>query len=204
MSRIIKLPTIATLLLILTINGFAQRYRLGFFINAAGYFPTQENINSGYGSGMGAVLYISPNVSVSFEWKYGRYKVDKVEGEFLKGTLYVTPLLASLHYNFQTGTSFSPYVFLGGGLFFSNMGLDERETPEDKNIRKQEIKNGLGVYGGIGSTLKINDRVSLFFEGLYTRRRANVETLYVDNSPADTFRANLSAFSILIGLDYFY
>jgi len=204
MLRFLKPLITVTLLMIVTAHGFAQRNRLGFFINMAGYFPSEDNIKSGYGSGLGAVFFVNQNVSLSLEWKYGRYGVEKKEGEFLSGTLYITPLLASIHYNFQTGTSFSPYVFAGGGLFFSTIGLDERQTSEDKNVRKQEIKNGLGLYGGIGSTIRLNDWLYLFVEGLYLRRKADIDTIYLDNSPATTFKANLSAFSVLFGLDYFY
>ncbi len=204
MSRIIKLSTITLLLIFLTMSGSAQVRRLGFFVNAAGYFPSEDNIKSGYGSGIGVTLFAVPNVSVSFEWKYGRSNVDKKEGEFLAGTLYMTPVVASIQYNIKTGTSFSPYIFGGGGLFFSSIKLEKDQTPEEQNVREQEIKNGLGLYGGVGGAFKINERLSLFLEGLYMRRTANVETFYRDNSPVDTFKANLSAFSVLIGLDYFY
>jgi opacity protein-like surface antigen len=204
MSRYGKLLFIVVLLMVLTTSGFSQRHRLGFFINAAGYFPTQKNIEFGYGSGIGGVFYINPNVSFSLEWKYSRFNVDREEGKFLDGTLTVTPLLASIHYNLSAGETFSPYVFAGGGLFFSTMRLSERTDLEGENVRKQEIKNGLGLYGGIGSTIKLNERLYLFIEGLYLARRANAETIYIDNSPSNKFRANLSSFSVLIGLDYFY
>ncbi len=204
MLRLFKLATVVLLLMVLTISGFAQKFRLGFFLNAAGYFPIQENISNGFGSGLGAVFYLNRNISVSFEWKYGRFSVDKTEGEFLKGTLYLTPLLVSIRYDFQTGTSFSPYVFLGGGIFFSNIGLDEERSQEDANVRKQDIKNGSGFYGGIGSRYKINESLSLFIEGLYMTRKTDVETIHIDNSPADRFKANLSSFSFLVGFNYFY
>ena len=204
MSRYFKLIVIVLLLMVLTTSGFAQWRRLGFFINVAGYFPSQKNINFGYGSGIGGVFYLNPNISISLEWKYSRFGVDKEEGKFLDGTLTVTPLVASVHYNISMSETFSPYVFAGGGLFFSTMRLGERTDWEEANVRRQEIKNGLGFYGGIGSTIKLNERLSLFFEGLYLRRTADAETIYLDNSPSTTFRVNLSSFSVLIGLDYFY
>jgi hypothetical protein len=122
----------------------------------------------------------------------------------LEGTLTITPLLASIHYNLRMSKAFSPYVFAGGGLFFSSFRLDRQGAPEGVNVRKQEIKTGIGFYGGIGSTLKLTERLSLFFKGLYLGKTADAETLYFDNSPATTFRVNLSSFSALIGLDYFY
>jgi opacity protein-like surface antigen len=204
MFRCSRLVVMTVLLMVLSSGGFAQRHRVGLFLNAAGFFPAQDNINNGFGSGIGAVFYISQNVSLAFEWKYSRFSVAKKEGEFLKGTLTMTPLLASIRYKFQTGTFFSPYIFGGGGLFFNTMSLDERLSPQDKNVKIQEIKNGLGFYGGIGSSFKINQRISLFIEGLYLIRKAGVETVFVDNSPGKTFKANLRFLSVLIGLEYFY
>jgi len=206
MQRLLRLTLIALLFLGTTLNGFAQRQRqrLGFFINAAGYFPVQDNINNGFGSGLGAIFYATPNISVSLEWKYGRFNVDKVEGGLLKGTLYITPLLVSIHYNLKTSTSFSPYIFLGSGFFFNNFTLDESQSQENPDIRKQEINNGIGLYGGIGSEYKINDRLSLFLEALYMTRKAEAETIYINNSPSTAFNVNLNSFSLLIGVNYTY
>jgi opacity protein-like surface antigen len=204
MTRVLK-PSISTLLvLILAISGFAQSYRLGFFINVAGSSPSNENIKSGLGTGLGAVFYVSQNIAVSVEWKYGRFNVDKKEGEFLKGSLYMTPILASFRYNIETGTALAPYVFGGGGIFFSNYRLDKLENLGEANVRKQDINDGLGLYGGIGSIYKLNEKLILFIEGLYLWRTADIKTTYIDNSPSNTFTTNLSSASILIGLNYFY
>jgi len=204
MSRCLKLVFTIVFLMALSSNGFAQRYRVGFFLNAAGFFPAQKNIENGFGSGLGAIFNINQHVSFSFEWKYSRFSVAKKEGEFLKGTLTMTPLLASIHYKFKTGTIFSPYIFGGGGVFFNTISVDERVSPEDQNVKKQEIKNGLGFFGGFGSSFKINQRISLYIESLYLIREAKVETVFIDNSPRNTFNVNLRAFSVLIGLEYFY
>jgi opacity protein-like surface antigen len=204
MSRYCRLIVIVLLLMVLTTSGYSQRHRLGFFINAAGFFPTQKNIDAGYGSGIGGVFFLNPNISLSLEWKYSRFNVDKEEGKFLDGTLTMTPLVASIHFNLAVSETFSPYVFAGGGLFISNIRLDERSDLDEAKVRRQEIKNGLGLYGGVGSTIKLNPRLYLFIEGLYLRRIADAETIYLDNSPSTTFRVNLSCFSVLVGLDYFY
>ncbi len=172
--------------------------------NAAGFFPSKKNIHTGYGFGIGGVIYLNPDISVSLEWKYARFSVDKEEGQFLNGTLTVTPLVASIHYNISVSETFSPYVFTRGGYFFNSFRLRELTNWEEANVRRQEIDNGLGFHGGIGSSIKLNEKLSLFFEGLYLRRTADAETIYLDNSPSFTFRVNLSSFSVLIGLDYFY
>ncbi len=202
MQKVFRLALIAGLFLVISPNIYAQRQRLGFFINAGGFFPNQANISNGFGSGLGTVLSVTPEISVSLEWKYGRFKVDKEEGGLLKGTIYISPLLVSVRYILKTATPFFPYVFLGGGLFFNNFTLDENQSEGNLDIRKQKIKNGLGLYGGIGSAYKIRERFSLFFEGLYMIRKGEAETIYIANSPSDTFRVNLNSFSLLIGIIY--
>jgi opacity protein-like surface antigen len=204
MPKCPKAVFIIAFLVFLSQHGFAQRNRVGFFLNAAVFFPALENLGKGYGSGLGAVFFLTQNISAAFEWKYSQFNMDKKEGEFLKGSLIMTPLLASIRYKFQTGTFFSPYVFVGGGVFFNTVSLDDRISPEDQNVRKQKVKNGLGFYGGFGGSFKINQRISLFIEGLYLVRKADVETIFIDNSPGRTFEANLRSFSALIGLEYFY
>jgi opacity protein-like surface antigen len=204
MPKALKLSITVLFVFILSTTGFAQRYRLGFFINAAGYFPSSENIKSGVGTGIGAVFSATQNIAFSIEWKYGRLNVDKKEGELQKGSLYMTPILASIRYNIQTGTAFTPYVFGGGGIFFNNYRLDKLENVEEENIRKQDIKSGFGLYGGIGSFYKLNEKITLFIEGLYLWRTTEVETIYIDKLSSNTFKANLSSANILIGLNYYY
>ena len=144
MPRFLKQVLIFLLFFGTLLSGFAQRrQRLGFFINAAGFFPAQENVHNGLGSGLGAIFNAAQNISVSLEWKYGRFNVDQEEGGFLKGTLYVNPLLVSVHYKMTTPTSLAPYVFIGGGLFINNFSRDEDQSQENIEVRKQKIKNGM-------------------------------------------------------------
>lgn len=204
MPRYLKLMAGGLLLIIMTSSGFAQYRRLGFFINGAGFFPTQKNLSIGYGSGIGGVFYFNPDISISFEWKYSRFSVDKEQGKLLDGTLTVTPLVASVHYNITMTETLSLYAFAGGGFFFNSIRLSERKDLEEANVRRQEIYGGLGLYGGLGSNIKLNEKLSLFLEGLYLGRVADAETFYLADLSSTTFTVNLSSFSVLIGLDYFY
>jgi opacity protein-like surface antigen len=204
MFRNFRMIALQLLILVITTSGFAQSNRIGFFLNAAGFFPTQKNINLGIGSGLGGIIYLNSEISISLEWKYSRLQIDKEENRFLNGTLTMTPLVASIRYNLSMNEIFSPYVFVGGGLFFNSFRLSENADLEEVNIRKQIIKTGLGFSGGIGSTIKLTDRFSMFLEGLYLRRTANAETVYLNNSPPSAFRVDLSSFSVLIGLNYTY
>jgi opacity protein-like surface antigen len=204
MTRALKLSIIALFILMMSTSGFSRINKIGFFLNAAGYFPSNEDIKSGFGTGLGAIIYANQNIAISLEWKYGRLNGERKEGKFLKGSLYMTPLLLSLRYEMRTNTPFIPYVFGGGGVFFCNYRLDKSENLEAVNIRKQDIKNGVGLYGGIGGHIKLNEKMTLFAEGLFMWRTTEVDTIHIDNLPANTFTANLSSASILIGLNYFH
>ena len=204
MKRGLKLTVFALSVLIMAHHGLAQRNSLGFFINAAGYFTNSDDIKSGFGTGLGAVFYPTQNMALSLEWKYGRFDVDYKEGEFVNGSLSMTPILISFRFHLRTGTSFTPYVFGGGGIFLNYYRLDKSANLGEGNIRRQDVKNGIGFMGGIGSSVMINEKMNVFFEGLFLQRTTEVETIFTDNSPSITFHANLNSFSILIGLNYFY
>ena len=117
MPKVLKAGIVLFFLFAMTTSGFGQLRRIAFFINGAGFFPSQDKIAIGYGSGMGGVFYFSSNISVSLEWKYSRFSAEKEEGRFLDGTLTITPLVASFRYNFALSEKISPYVFVGGGYF---------------------------------------------------------------------------------------
>lgn len=204
MNRCSKVFILVACLLLLSVQGFSQRGRLGFYFNAALYIPVQENFDTGYGSGIGALLSVTRNLSLSLEWKYGRYPINKVEGEFLNGTLYLTPILAALKYDFIRESKFSPYVFAGGGVIFSDFRMRKEADGSDVNVAEQDVKNGFGFYGGLGGALKISNQFSLFVEGLYLHRKTTAETKYYLGIPSEEFSVNLSSYCVVIGIKYTY
>ncbi len=187
-----------------TVPGIAQAGRGGFFLNVAGYFPVEEFIHSGYGSGLGAVLPLTPNLSVGFEWKYAKLKVDRTPGELLAGQLSITPLLVSLYYSFLPGRPVSPFVILGAGLFISNFNLQGRATAEEEQIKRQDIRNGLGWCAGMGAAFRTSARLTVFVKGLYLGRTADAESVYFSGRSLQTFRVNLSSLSLVAGIEYHY
>jgi len=204
MKNYLKVFISVACLFLLTVHGFSQRGRLSFYFNAAIYFPVQENLDTGYGSGIGTLLSLNRNVSLVLEWKYGSHSVIKEEGKLLNGTLYVTPLLASLRYDFRKDSRFSPYVFLGGGIIFCDFRLSKEGDISEANVADQDVINGFGVYGGLGGSFKISSQFSIFVEGVYLHRKTTAETRYYLSLPLDEFPVNLSSFCIAVGIKYSY
>ena len=122
MKNIARFGVLSLCLILISIPGFSQRS--SFFFNLDFYSPVEENINTGYGSGLGATFMLNKNIVFSLEFKYGRYSVDKVEDGFLNGSLTSTPILGSLQYYFMPDSSFSPYV-TAASLFTSRVLFSE-------------------------------------------------------------------------------
>jgi outer membrane protein W len=200
-KKMARVGVLSLCLVLVSIPGYSQRS--SFFFNLDYYSPTESNINSGYGSGLGATFMLSRNFVFSLEFKYGRYSVDKVEGGILNGSLTTTPILGSLQYHFMPGASFSPYLFGGIGIIFSSFRPDERESLPEATITKQDVKDGLGFYGGLGADISASDRLKVYLEGYYLYRKTDVETSYLTGG-SETFDINLSHLGLLIGIKYYF
>ena len=190
--------------LVLAGAGFGQGVRGNLFINGAAFFPNNGSIQDKFGQGIGITLSFQRHFTASFEWKYARLKVDSTEGGLMNSELAYTPLVLSIAYHPLPESRFSPYLFLGGGLFLIQLRPGARLTPEEAEIRTQKVKNGFGLHGGLGATFRLASRFFLYVEGLTLWRKANVETLFFDSRPARSFSADFSAFSVLVGLKLFY
>lgn len=199
-KNLVRFGVLSLCLILASIPSFSQRS--SFFFNLDYYSPAESNINSGYGSGLGATFMVTRNIMFSLEFKYGRYSVDKVEGGFLKGSLAITPILGSLQYYFAPGAMFSPYLFGGIGIVFGSLRPDERESIPEVSITKQNVKDGLGFLGGLGGDIRITDRLRVYLEGYYLYRKTDVETHFLTGG-SETFNVNLSHLGVLIGIKYY-
>lgn len=206
MRRYLKLSPLL-LCLLLTINGFAQGRRGGIlFAGASLYFPVEENIATGYGSSLGTSFSLRRNVFLLFRWDYGRYDVEREDGKLLNGKLFITPLSLSLKYNLIDNPSFSAYAFLGAGIIFSSFQIGERVTPEDADVLEQDIKNGLGMHVGLGGAFRLTDRLGIYAEGVYLRRKTDVTTTSrtLLGTSSVEFSQNLSSYNLTFGIRYFF
>jgi opacity protein-like surface antigen len=206
MRRYLKFSPLL-LCLLLTVNGFAQGMRGGIlFAGASLYFPVEENIAIGYGSSLGSSFHLTRNVSILFRWDYGRYDVEREEGKLLNGKLFITPLSLSFKYSFIDNPSFSAYAFMGAGIIFSSFQIGERETPEDADVIEQDIKNGIGLHVGLGSLFRLTDRLAIYAEGVYLRRKTDVTTTSrtLLGTSSVEFSQNLDSYNVIVGLRYFF
>ena len=199
-----KTLTLLAAVLALAVTGFGQRMRGGIFLNAAAFFPGNDALQNKVGQGFGITMRLRRQLTVSFEWKYAKLKVDPRAGGLMNGEVSYTPLVLSAAYHPFYEARLSPYAFLGGGFYLIELRPGARLTPGEAEIKTQKVKDGIGWTGGVGATFYVASNFSLYVEGLYLWRKANVETRFFDNRPTQSFTADFSSLSALIGLKIVY
>ncbi len=191
-------------LFVLASAGFCQGVRSSIFLNTAFFSTKNDALQNKIGQGFGIALRIRRHLTVSFEWKYAKLKVDSQEGGLINGEVSYTPLVLNLAYHPLPEARFSPYAFLGAGFYLIQLRPGARLTAEETEIKTQKVTDGIGLNGGIGAALQIVPRLYLYVEGLYLWRKANVETLFFDNRTSRSFTSDFSSWSALIGLKIAY
>ena len=203
MNKFTKLVVISICLLILASYSFSYGPGNTFFFGLTAYIPSESQINTGYGSGLGITVMLTMNVVFLLEFKYGRFSVDAEEGKFLAGDLTLTPIVGNFQYFFNPNSNFSPYVFGGACFVIASFNADTRETVEEAIITRQSPRNGIGFQGGLGATYNFSQQMAIYFEGYYLYRRAVVETTLLSGATAQ-FDTNLSHLGIVVGIKYYY
>jgi outer membrane protein W len=199
-----KVLALSVGLLILASACFGQGVRSSIFLNTAFFSKKNDALQDKIGQGFGIALRISRHLTVSFEWKYAKLKVDSQGGGLINGEVSYTPLVLNLGYHPLPEARFSPYAFMGAGFYLIQFRPGARLTQEEAEIKTQKVKDGIGLNGGIGAAVQIMPRLSLYVEGLYLWRKAEVETLFFDNRTARRFTSDFSSWSALIGLKISY
>lgn len=203
MNKCGKFFTLSVCLLILSAYGFSYGPGNTFFFGLTAYIPSESQIKTGYGSGLGTTFMLTQNVVFSLEFKYGRFSVDPEEGKFLTGNLTLTPIVANFQYFFNSNSNFSPYVFGGACFVFASFKTSAQETEKDAIITRQSPRSGLGFQGGLGVTYNVTEQLAIYFEGYYLYRKAVVETTFL-TAATSQFDTNLSHLGVVVGLKYYY
>jgi opacity protein-like surface antigen len=203
MTKFAKLFALSICLLILSAYSFSYGPGNTFFFGLTAYVPSESQIKTGYGSGLGTTVMLTENVVFSLEFKYGRFSVDAEEGKFLAGNLTLTPIVGNFQYFFNPNSNFSPYVFGGACFVIASFSADARETEEEAIITRQSPRNGIGFQGGLGATYNFSQQLGIYVEGYYLYRKAVVETTLLSGDTSQ-FDTNLSHVGVVVGIKYYY
>lgn len=188
--------------LILSSEGLAQEERVGVHGALAYYSPAEEDLKAAFGSDIGTDFRLTGRLWLSVQLKYGNLNVRAKNSGLLPGEINFSPLLVALQYYLVKGGKVSPYLFLGGGYFFSRLVRDAT-APLPPLFKEQKVRSGLGFHGGVGGTIPLSGQFSLFVEAFHLYRKAKAETVYFP-SVKESFTLNLGGFSLLFGVKYFY
>ena len=110
MDKFSKLLAITVCLFLLSSYGYSYGAGNTFIFNLAAYIPSESQIKTGYGSGLGTTIMLTENVVFSLEFKYGRFSVDEETDKFLTGDLTLTPFVANFQYYFNPDASSLPSI----------------------------------------------------------------------------------------------
>jgi opacity protein-like surface antigen len=203
MNKFARLFTISVCLLILSAYSFSYGPGNTFFFGLTSYVPSESQIKTGYGSGLGTTVMLTENFVFSLEFKYGRFSVDPEEEKFLAGNLTLTPIVGNFQYFFNPNVNFSPYVFGGVCFVIASFNADARQTEEEAIVTRQSPRNGLGFQGGIGATYNFSQQLAIYFEGYYLYRKTVAETTFLSGATGQ-FDTNLSHVGVVVGIKYYY
>lgn len=205
MRKSTRLTALFLGIVLISLPSFSQLRGAGVTLGGTYYWPSEDNIKAGYGSNIGFAYPFRQRAVLVFDWKYAQYSVDKQDGGFLDGNLYVTPLLLGFQYKILLEGRVIPYFVGGMGWFFSSYSLAARTSEDEFNIVSQDPKNGMGLYGGVGINLRMSRSFAVYAEGIYLYRRTDVETRYLEPlTPPTSFEVNLSSLCAIVGIRFYY
>lgn len=203
MDKFARISTLSICILILSAYSFSSGLGNTFFLGLTAYIPSEDQIKTGYGSGLGTTLMLTRNVVLSLEFKYGRFSVDAEKDKFLAGNLTLTPVVANIQYYFNPNTNFSPYVFGGISFVFASFSASAQETGEAALISKQDPRDGIGFQGGLGASFNVSEQLAVYFEGYYLYRNTVVETTLLTEATGQ-FDTTLTHIGVIAGIRYYY
>ncbi|MFW6131034.1 MAG: hypothetical protein ACOC5F_00360 [Candidatus Aminicenantaceae bacterium] len=199
-----RLLIITSIFCLTVLNGQAYKNKFGIFVHAGLTSPEEKNINTSFESGFGLFYPLNHKFSLYLDCSHWKSSVERKENGLYKGKLSVSPFILSIHYRFMKNKTISPYVFSGLGVIFNNFKIEDLITIPEVSIT-QKVRTGVALQAGIGSSIKISNRIQLSGEIFYSFRKAKGETIIMDMNlgpSKEEFLLNMSSFNLKIGIKY--
>lgn len=168
--------------------------------------PANNHIHSSLTAGLGIVLPMKDQVSVSFDLGFWTSSVDTEPHKFYEGRMTLFPVLASLRYSFLPDKTINPCVFIGTGYVFAHFKMEDIITIPEITVN-QTIENGFCWLAGAGTIIRISESFGLSAEGIYLNRKTTGLTTITDlnfGENSEKFSVRLHAFIFQVGIEYFF
>lgn len=170
-------------------------------------FPEENNLRGGFETGFGFVLPLAPRLSLAAEFLEWKDTAKQSNGKLYNGTLTLTPILASLHYEFYTNEYFTAYALAGAAYIVTRFRIGSYVSVPEVKI-EQRVDSDLALFGGMGVNLALATNLVFFCEMSYLRRSLPATTVTYDlNLGGDSetrFTANLRHIFMKFGAKLYF
>jgi len=206
MGRLAGIVWFACVPLLVPIAGSGQM-RNAVIHGHAGYaFHESGNLRGGLETGFGFAYPLTERFWISIELSHWKTMTKPVPGILRDGTVTVSPIIASLQYDFLNNRFFIPYAFAGGAFVFTKFKIGPVISIPEVKIN-QTIENGPAYYLGIGARIPFTRWVSFCGEVSYLVRKGPGKTIIKDMSLGTSEEAmviNLKTVFVKFGLKLFF
>lgn len=204
MSRTNVLPLLLAALVLAAAPG-AQR-RFGVQLQGGYAFPEENKHQGGAETSFGAVIPIGGRMSLALEFMRWTVRSLGSPGKLYAGTIELSPVAATVRFEFLRNQFFFPYAFAGAALVFARFEMGPYISIPEVTI-DQEIENGPAPYLGIGARLALTRNLSFTSEAAYLARTARARTIFRDmnfGTTAQELTANLRTVFLKFGLQLWF
>jgi len=179
----------------------AQRV-FGLHIQGGYAFPEENKHRGGLETGFGVSFPIGGRTSLLFDFM--RWTVQSLgsPGKLYAGTVEISPIAATVRFEFLRNQFFFPYAFVGAAFVFTRFEIGPYSAIPELRI-DQKIDNGLAPYAGIGARLALTRFLSFTGEAAYLARTAPARTVFNDMNfgiTTEDITANLRTVLFKFGL----
>jgi hypothetical protein len=185
---------------------FGQSRKPSLFAQGGGAFHEENNLRPGVETGFGFSYPLGKRFYLSLEYLYWKSESKEFRTKLYNGTLTLSPVLLSLHFDFLPNTFFFPYAFVGGGYLFSRFKIGSYVSIPEVKIA-QRLDEGPAFYFGLGARIAISETWSFSSEVAYLIRSASGETIISDMNKGfskEKIWVNINVVFLKFGLRFYF
>lgn len=167
--------------------------------------PSEQNLARGVWSSFGFSVPIEKKIHLAFNFGAWKSQASAKPGGLQDGSLSVSPFFVSLQYSLTSGRTINPFVFIGGGYFFSSFKMENLVTIPEITL-SQKVENSPGGQVGAGIQIKMSKRILFSLDVSYFYSKASTITTIQDlnfGTTIEDFSLILNVFIFQVGLKFF-
>ena len=167
--------------------------------------PSEQTLARGVWSSFGFSVPLEKKIHLAFNFGTWKSQASAKPGGLQDGSLSVSPFFVSLQYSLTSGRTINPFVFIGGGYFFSSFKMENLVTIPEITL-SQKVENSPGGQVGAGIQIKMSKRILFSLDVSYFYGKASAITTIQDlnfGTTIEDFSLILNVFIFQVGLKFF-